>query len=108
MSDPASEQRLLRIGDKVYHLTKRRDGAGMELVEAYPDDVLPKEAAAERVRAVEAYGAYRPAPRKQNAAANIERPVNRRTQTILSHEVDAATQARLHGGLAPHGNRGRR
>ena len=106
MSDRNPETQVIRVGDKVYHLAKRRDGAGMELIKAHPDDVLPKDVEAERVRAVDAYGDYRSSPRKR-PAANIEQPVNRRTQTILSHEVDAETQIRLNGGVTPHGNRGR-
>ena len=106
MSNRNPETQVIRIGDKVYHMAKRRDGAGMELVKAYPDDVLPKDIEAERVRAVDAYGDYRSSPRKQ-PAANIEQPVNRRTQTILSHEVDAETRTRLNGGVQPRGNKGR-
>ena len=107
MSDRNRETHVVCIGNKVYHLVKRRDSAGMELVKAYPDDTLPKDVEAERIRAAEAYGEYRSSPRR-DPPADIDRPVDQRTQTILSREVDADTRARLNGGFSSRSNRGRR
>lgn len=107
MNDTDSNPKVVRIGERTYHLVKRADGAGMELVRAHPDDVLDQDAERRRVEAVEAYLGYRPAPRPQ-ARANIEEPVERRTQTVLSHSADPATGAALNGGLTPAHNRGRK
>lgn len=100
---------VIRIGNKTYHLRKRRDGAGMQLVRAQPDDVLAADEQAElrRTAAVEAYGNYRPAPRSETPE-NIDQPVEKRTQTILSYEVDTSTRAALNGQQGPQPNRGRR
>jgi hypothetical protein len=106
MPDP---DHIVRIGNKTYHLRKRRDGAGMQLVRAQPDDVLAKEEQVEmrRTAAAEAYGNYRPAPRSETPE-NIDQPVDKRTQTILSYEVDTSTRAVLNGQPGPRPNRGRR
>ncbi|MCB1736544.1 MAG: hypothetical protein KDI42_00310 [Gammaproteobacteria bacterium] len=107
MNDTDSNPKLVRIGEHTYHLAKRADGAGMELVRAHPDDVLDEDAERRRVEAVSAYGGYRSAPRA-GTPANINQPLDKRTETVLSHEADAETRARLNGGIVPRANRGRR
>ena len=99
----------ISIGNKTYHLRKRRDGAGMQLVRAQPDDVLAADEQVElrRTAAAQAYGNYRPTPRSETPQ-NIDQPVETRTQTILSYEVDASTRAMLNGQPRPLLNRGRR
>ncbi|MCP5141741.1 MAG: hypothetical protein H6926_09055 [Chromatiales bacterium] len=107
MVDEDPIPKVVKIGEHTYHLVRRADGAGMELVLAHPDDVLDEEAERRRVGAVAAYQGYRPSPRGQ-APANIDQPVTTRTQTILSHQADEQTRAALNGGLSPPRNRGRK
>lgn len=78
----------------------------MELVRAYPDDVIDEDAECRRVDAVRAYGGYRGSPRGETPA-NIDQPVGKRTGTILAHQADPETRARLNGQPVPRGNRGR-
>lgn len=106
MIDSDLTPKVVRIGERTYHLARRADGAGMKLVLAQPDDVLDEDAERRRVEAVAAYGGYRPAPRGK-PLANIDEPVAKRTQTILSHEADPATRDALSGRLRSLPNRGR-
>jgi hypothetical protein len=107
-ADTADPGRRVRVGDKTFHLVKRRDGAGMVLVRTHPDDVLAddREVELRRIAASADHGNYRPSPRTE-ALADIDCPVARRIQRILYYRLDADTRATLVGGLIPLQNRGR-
>jgi hypothetical protein len=110
MTDPGADPapQTVRIGERTYHLVKRRDGAGMQLVHAIPDDLPAQEdAESRRLQAAAAHGDYRASPRAQ-PPANVTTPVDVRTATILSHEAPAEVRDTLNGQPPPQGNRGRR
>jgi len=95
-ADPAPQ--AVTIDGKQYFVRKRRDGAGMELIKAVPDDTADPNltTVARRTAAVAAYDGYTPSPRQSNDAA-ITEPLSTRCQTILSHQADAELQASLDG-----------
>ncbi|MCB1735623.1 MAG: hypothetical protein H6981_02945 [Gammaproteobacteria bacterium] len=107
MNDEDPTPKTVKIGERTYQLVKRADGAGMELVRAHPDDTLDEDAERRRVGAVAAYEGYRSSPRA-HAPANIDQPLDKRTETVLSHQADSETRAMLNGAVQPPPNRGRK
>jgi len=110
MSDPNAEPipQAVVIDGKTYHLVKRRDGAGMQLVKLQPDDMLVDDAVEpRRAQSIATHQEYRASPRRE-PLANVETAMNTRTATILSNQADPSVRALLAAGLAPQANQGRR
>jgi hypothetical protein len=110
MSDPNAEPipQAVVIDGKTYHLVKRRDGAGMQLVKLQPDDMLVDDAVEpRRAQSIATHQEYRASPRLP-PQATVETSLDLRAATILSHQADPTVRARLTAGFAPQANQGRR